>query len=33
MYLGKLIEFGETTQIFEKPREELTSNYVTGRFG
>ncbi|HMA04310.1 MAG TPA: phosphate ABC transporter ATP-binding protein PstB [Methanomicrobiales archaeon] len=33
MYLGKLIEFGETTQIFEKPREELTANYVTGRFG
>jgi len=33
MYLGKLIEFGETTQIFENPREELTSNYVTGRFG
>jgi phosphate transport system ATP-binding protein len=33
MYLGKLIEFGETTQIFEKPHEELTSNYVTGRFG
>jgi phosphate transport system ATP-binding protein len=33
MYLGKLIEFGETSQIFENPREELTSNYVTGRFG
>ena len=33
MYLGKLIEFGDTTQIFEKPREELTRNYVTGRFG
>jgi phosphate transport system ATP-binding protein len=33
MYLGKLIEFGATTQIFEKPREELTANYVTGRFG
>jgi phosphate transport system ATP-binding protein len=33
MYLGKLIEFGETTMIFEKPREELTANYVTGRFG
>jgi len=33
MYLGKLIEFGETTQIFENPREELTANYVTGRFG
>ena len=33
MYLGKLIEFGETTQIFEKPKEELTENYITGRFG
>ena len=33
MYLGRLIEFGETTQIFEKPRQELTENYITGRFG
>ncbi|MFX1384827.1 MAG: phosphate ABC transporter ATP-binding protein, partial [Promethearchaeota archaeon] len=33
MYLGKLIEFGETTQIFEKPKEQLTENYITGRFG
>jgi phosphate transport system ATP-binding protein len=33
MYLGKLIEFGETTMIFENPHEELTGNYVTGRFG
>jgi phosphate transport system ATP-binding protein len=33
MYLGKLIEFGETTMIFENPKEELTGNYVTGRFG
>jgi phosphate transport system ATP-binding protein len=33
MYLGKLIEFGETTQIFENPEEELTENYITGRFG
>jgi phosphate transport system ATP-binding protein len=33
MYLGKLIEFGETTQIFENPREESTENYITGRFG
>jgi phosphate transport system ATP-binding protein len=33
MYLGELIEFGETTQIFETPREELTNNYITGRFG
>jgi len=33
MYLGKLIEFGETKQIFENPKEELTENYITGRFG
>jgi phosphate transport system ATP-binding protein len=33
MYLGKLIEFGETEQIFENPKEELTENYITGRFG
>jgi phosphate transport system ATP-binding protein len=33
MYLGKLIEFGQTTQIFENPNEDLTENYITGRFG
>jgi phosphate transport system ATP-binding protein len=33
MYLGKLIEFGDTDQIFENPKEELTENYITGRFG
>lgn len=33
MYLGKLIEFGTTKQIFENPREESTENYITGRFG
>jgi phosphate transport system ATP-binding protein len=33
MYLGKLIECGKTLQIFEHPREELTENYITGRFG
>jgi len=33
MYLGKLIEFGETEQIFENPKEELTEKYITGRFG
>jgi phosphate transport system ATP-binding protein len=32
-YLGKLIEFGKTKQIFENPQEELTENYMTGRFG
>ena len=33
MYLGKLIECGRTVQIFEHPAEELTENYITGRFG
>jgi phosphate transport system ATP-binding protein len=33
MYLGKLIEFGETQQIFENPKEELTERYIMGRFG
>jgi phosphate transport system ATP-binding protein len=33
MYLGRLIEFGQTTQIFENPKEDLTENYITGRFG
>jgi len=33
MYLGKLVECGRTTQIFEHPHEELTENYITGRFG
>lgn len=33
MYLGDLIEFGETRQIFERPEKELTENYITGRFG
>ncbi len=33
MYLGKLIEFGRTRELFEHPREELTEKYITGRFG
>jgi phosphate transport system ATP-binding protein len=33
MYLGELIEFGDTDQIFENPREALTEKYITGRFG
>jgi phosphate transport system ATP-binding protein len=33
MYLGELVEFGETAQIFEHPGLELTENYITGRFG
>jgi phosphate transport system ATP-binding protein len=33
MYLGKLIEFNATREIFERPREKLTESYITGRFG
>ncbi len=33
MYLGELIEFGTTEQVFGQPREELTKNYVEGHFG
>ncbi|MDN5340498.1 MAG: phosphate transport system ATP-binding protein [Euryarchaeota archaeon] len=33
MYMGKLVEFDMTTKIFEDPGEELTENYITGRFG
>jgi phosphate transport system ATP-binding protein len=33
MYMGDLVEFGDTAQIFENPKNELTENYITGRFG
>jgi phosphate transport system ATP-binding protein len=33
MYLGELIEFGETDQIFMKPVKQATEDYITGRFG
>ena len=33
MYLGELIEFGETAQVFTKPRQAKTEDYITGRFG
>ncbi len=32
-HLGKLVEVGETNQIFTNPRHELTENYITGKFG
>jgi phosphate transport system ATP-binding protein len=32
-HLGNLIEVGETSQIFTKPRHKLTENYITGKFG
>jgi phosphate transport system ATP-binding protein len=33
MYLGELMEFGATDQIFLKPRRKETEDYITGRFG
>ena len=32
-HLGKLIEFGPTDEMFTKPREKMTQDYITGRFG
>jgi phosphate transport system ATP-binding protein len=32
-YLGELIEYGPTTQIFENPKEQLTEAYITGKMG
>jgi len=33
MYLGELIEFGDTTMIFENPKQKITEDYITGRYG
>lgn len=33
MYLGELIEYGRTKQIFETPQKELTERYISGKFG
>jgi len=33
MYLGDLVEFGETEQVFFKPKHKETEDYITGRFG
>jgi phosphate transport system ATP-binding protein len=33
LYLGKMIEYGPTDEIFENPKDKLTENYITGRFG
>jgi len=32
-YLGRLVEVGETTQVFTRPKERETEDYITGRFG
>jgi phosphate transport system ATP-binding protein len=33
MYIGEVIEFDSTRDIFENPQNELTENYITGKFG
>ena len=33
MYLGELVEYGKTDQIFIKPAKKETEDYITGRFG
>ena len=33
MYLGELVEFGATDQVFMKPAKQATEDYITGRFG
>ncbi|HDZ13640.1 MAG TPA: phosphate ABC transporter ATP-binding protein [Pricia sp.] len=33
LYLGKLIEYGNTKELFIKPKEKLTENYISGNFG
>jgi phosphate transport system ATP-binding protein len=33
MYLGELIEYGPTNQIFKNPQKELTERYISGKFG
>jgi phosphate transport system ATP-binding protein len=33
MYLGNLVEFGETKTLFTTPRQKQTEDYITGRYG
>jgi phosphate transport system ATP-binding protein len=33
MYLGELVEFGSTDEVFTRPATRRTSDYITGRFG
>ncbi|MDH3394115.1 MAG: phosphate ABC transporter ATP-binding protein, partial [Desulfobulbaceae bacterium] len=32
-YEGRLVEFGETKEVFTNPKEKQTEDYITGRFG
>jgi phosphate transport system ATP-binding protein len=33
MYLGELVEFGSTNQLFTNPSKPQTEDYISGRFG
>jgi phosphate transport system ATP-binding protein len=33
MYLGELIEFGDTSTLFTNPTKKQTEDYITGRYG
>jgi phosphate transport system ATP-binding protein len=33
LYLGRVIEYDKTKNIFENPKDELTEKYITGEFG
>jgi phosphate transport system ATP-binding protein len=33
MYMGELVEMGQTQQIFNDPKEHKTATYIEGRFG
>jgi phosphate transport system ATP-binding protein len=33
LYLGELVEYGDTRSMFENPKSEITEKYITGKFG
>jgi phosphate transport system ATP-binding protein len=33
LYLGELVEYGSTRDMFESPKSEITEKYITGKFG
>ncbi len=33
MYMGRVVEYGDTDQVFTNPREKATEDYITGRYG
>jgi len=33
MYIGELVEFGDTNSLFTNPRQKATEDYITGRYG